>query len=93
MGTILYVAIGTIVLVAFVVVLRRLARDNEPVQEVERRPTRDELLEANAVYERDYMSSDALPPSWRETERLRKKHREQERARKRRQRNRKGGRS
>ena len=119
METMMLVAVGAIVLVAFVVVLRRLARDNEPVKAgyvdgtthvwVDKDLTSEQIRKLTAALRTAYaeegpqpgdeglyaargMSGDALPPSWHETERLRKKHREQERARKKRQKNRKGGR-
>jgi hypothetical protein len=103
METVIWVAVGAIVLLAFVLVLRRLARDAEPVKVEAQvwRPTHAELRAAYAedglVYEAPRgMSSDAQPPSWQEQERTRKARREQERERKRRQKQRrklKGGRS
>lgn len=96
MTTLVLVAIGAIVLVAFVVVLRRLARVNEPVQ-VEHEgkvytlaPNRED-----GFYDTPELTKDGLfikplvPLTWHEQERLRRKHREQERARKKRQKNRK----
>lgn len=89
------VTFGAIVLFAFVVILRRLARDNEPVEPTEVGRVLDTPQPGSrwlrAVGRADEITDAQL--SWHEQERLRKKHSEQERARKKRQKNRKGGRS
>ncbi len=99
----IWVAVGAIVLLALVLVLRRLARDAEPVK-VEHEGKLYTLapnMEGD-FYDTPELTKDGLfikpfvPSTWQEMERYRQKRREQERERKKRQKQRrklKGGRS